>query len=62
MKQSEIIKLTKEDLLEKLAESKKELEELTMTHFISPLDNPLEIKTKRRIIARLKTALSNQEV
>ena len=59
MKQTEIIKLSKEDLQDKLMEYQKQLEELKMTHAISPLENPLQIKKARRIIARLKTAISN---
>ena len=61
MKQTEIISLSKEDLQDKLTEYRKQLAELKMTHVISPLENPLQIKTVRRVIARLKTALSNQE-
>ena len=61
MKQSEIKNLSKEDLQDKLAEFQKQLEELKMTHAISPLENPLQIKTARRAIARINTALSNQE-
>jgi large subunit ribosomal protein L29 len=59
MKQKEIIKLSKEDLQDKLVENQKQLEELKMTHSISPLENPLEIKRLRRIVARIKTAISN---
>ena len=59
MKQKEIVKLSKEDLQDKLMEHQKQLEELKMTHAISPLENPLQIKKARRIIARLKTAISN---
>ena len=61
MKQSEISKLSKEDLQDKLGEYQKQLEELKMTHAISPLENPLQRRSARRVIARLKTALSNQE-
>jgi len=61
MKQTEIAKLSKEDIQDKLVEYQKQLEELKMTHAISPLENPLQIKTARRVVARLKTALSNQE-
>ena len=61
MKQSEISILSKEDLQDKLAEYQKQLEELKMTHAISPLENPLQLRAARRVIARLKTALSNQE-
>ena len=59
MKQKEIIKLSKEDLQDKLVENQKQLEELRMTHSISPLENPLVIKRLRRIVARIKTAISN---
>jgi|TARA_B100001063_G_C16312822_1_gene333724 large subunit ribosomal protein L29 len=62
MKQAEINKLSKEDLHDKLAELQKRIEELKMTHSISPLENPLQIRSSRRVIARLKTALSNQEL
>jgi len=61
MKQTEINKLSKEDIQDKLVESQKQLEELKMTHAISPLENLLQIRAARRVIARLKTALSNQE-
>ena len=53
---------SKEDIQDKLTEYQKQLAELKMTHAISPLENPLQIQTARRVIARLKTALSNQEV
>ena len=59
MKQTEIVKLSKEDLQDKLLEYQKQLEELKMTHAISPLENPLQIKKARRIVARLKTAIRN---
>jgi large subunit ribosomal protein L29 len=61
MKQSEINKLSKEDLQDNLGEFQKQLEELKMTHAISPLENPLQLRSTRRVVARLKTALSNQE-
>ena len=62
MKQSEIKNLSKEDIKDKLAEYQKQLSELKMTHAISPIENPLQIQIARRIIARLETALSSQEV
>ena len=61
MKQSEINKLSKEDLQDKLGEFQKQLEELKMTHTISPLENPLQLRSTRRVVARLKTALSNRQ-
>jgi large subunit ribosomal protein L29 len=61
MKQSEINKLSNEDLNDKLSEYQKQLEEIKMTHAISPLENPLQIKITRRVVARIKTALGNQQ-
>ena len=61
MKQKEINKLSKEDLQDKLVEFQNQLAEFKTTHAISPLENPLQIRSSRRVIARLKTALSNQE-
>ena len=61
MKQTEIVKLSKEDLQDKLSEFQKKLEDLKMTHAISPLENPLQIRTVRRVVARLKTALATKE-
>ena len=60
MKQNEIKKLSKEDLKEKLKEFEISLKDLKSKHSISPIENPLEIKKIRRIIARLKTFESNQ--
>ena len=47
------------DHFEKLNEFQASLKDLKMKHSISPLENPLEIKKTRRIIARLKTFKSN---
>ena len=62
MKQTEINKLSKEDLDDKLAEFQKKIEELKVTHSISPLENTLQIRSSRRVVARLKTALRNYEL
>jgi large subunit ribosomal protein L29 len=61
MKQSEIVNLSKEDILDKLSEFRKKLAELKMTHAISPLENPTQIRNLRKTVARLNTALSNIE-
>ena len=61
MKQTEIIKLTDQDLRDKLTEYQKKLLELRMSHAISPIENPMQIKITRRIIARIRTAILNQK-
>ena len=56
MKQTEIEKLSAEDIIDKLEEFKKKLNDLRMTHSISPLENPIQIRDVRRSISRLLTA------
>ena len=58
MKQKEIKKLSAEDLIDKLAEFKKKLADLKMTHTVSPIENPLLIRETRRVISRIYTAMS----
>jgi|TARA_B100001094_G_C17684887_1_gene555174 large subunit ribosomal protein L29 len=61
MKNSEIEKLSLEDLQDKLAEFQKQLSDLKMNHTVSPLENPLQIKTIRKKIARLLTAITAKQ-
>jgi large subunit ribosomal protein L29 len=61
MKQAEINSLSIADVDEKLQELQKQFEELKMTHAISPLENPAQIRSLRRTIARLQTAKTQKE-
>jgi large subunit ribosomal protein L29 len=58
MKAPEIEKLSLEDLKDKLADYQKQLLDLKMNHAVTPLENPLQIKTVRRTISRLLTAIT----
>ena len=58
MKTSEIEKLSLEDLQDKLTEFQKQLSDLKMNHSVSPLENPLQIITVRKTVARLLTAIT----
>ena len=58
MKTSEIEKLSLEDLQDKLTEFQKQLSDLKFNHSVSPLENPLQIKTVRKTVARLLTAIT----
>ena len=62
MKQSEIIELSVEDLKAKLASLKKELSDLSLGHSVSPLENPLVLRSTRRTIALISTELSKREL
>tara|TARA_B100000902_G_scaffold281804_1_gene267763 strand:- start:470 stop:661 length:192 start_codon:yes stop_codon:yes gene_type:complete len=57
MKQKEITILTDDELNDKLGAFQKNLHDMNLTHAVSPLENPLQIRNIRRTIARLKTEL-----
>jgi len=61
MKQSEVIGLSVADLQEELSKSKKAYSELKMAHTLSPLENPLQIRSVRKTIARIATELTKRE-
>lgn len=60
MKPSVIREMTTEEVEERLAEEKATLDNLRMQHAISPLENPLTIREKRKVVARLMTELTNR--
>lgn len=62
MKQSEIKNLSVSELQEKLSESKKAYADLKMAHAISPIENPLQIRSARRAVARIATELTKREL
>ena len=61
MKNKEIKELSVEDLKAKIAEYKKQHADLKMAHFVTPLENPLQIRKTRRTVARLATELTKRE-
>jgi large subunit ribosomal protein L29 len=60
MKQKEIKILSDDELVDKLGELSKTLYDTKVTHTVSPLENPLQIRNIRRKIARLKAEISNR--
>ena len=61
MKQSEINNLSIADLQDKLTEHTKQLKELNLAHAITPLENPLQIRSARKTVARLHTAITQRQ-
>ncbi|HRN40901.1 MAG: 50S ribosomal protein L29 [Flavobacteriales bacterium] len=57
MKQIDIKDLSVDDLTEKLLEQKSILNKFKLSHAVSPLENPAQIKFVRRTIARINTEL-----
>jgi large subunit ribosomal protein L29 len=54
--------LTLVDLNAKIQEDQLRLKKLEFAHAISPLENPMNIRSLRRDIARLKTELKKKEM
>ena len=62
MKQADIKNLTVDDLNENLAENTALISKLKMNHAVSPLENPKQITSVRKTIARLKTEIRKREL
>ncbi len=62
MKNSDIRDLSVEDLQEKLESLKKQYTDLKITHTVSPIENPIQLKSLRRTVARIATELTNREL
>ena len=58
MKNSEIIGLSQEELVARIAEEKENLVKLKFAHTISAIENPNRITAARKTIARLNTELT----
>lgn len=62
MKQSEIKQLSVEDLQSKFKDLKKNYSDLKIAHAISPLENPIQLRTLRRTVARIATELTKRAI
>ena len=61
MKQKEVNTMTLDELQDKLTQMKKSYKEAKFTHTLSNLENPLQLRTQRRVIARLQTELNRRK-
>ena len=62
MKIAEVKELSNQEIIERIDGEKEKLSQLKLTHSISPLDNPNQIKEVRKTIARLNTELRAREM
>jgi large subunit ribosomal protein L29 len=62
MKNSDIRDLSVEDLQEKLDSLKKQYTDLKISHTVSPLENPIQLRALRKTVARIATELTNREL
>lgn len=60
MKKKEIKDLSVTDLQAQLKVEQAELNKMKIAHAVSPVDNPMKIRTTRRTIARIQTELRNK--
>ena len=61
MKQKEVNTMTLDELQDKLAQLQKSYKEAKFTHALSSLENPLQLRSQRRIMARLQTELNRRK-
>ena len=62
MKIKELRELETSALVEKLESAEASLNQMKLNHQITPLENPSQIKSTRRDIARMKTELRQREL
>ncbi len=55
MKQNIINDLTTDEIRDRIEEERGNYAKLKLNHAVSPLENPLKIRSTRRFIARLET-------
>ena len=53
--------MTLDELQDKLAQVQKGYKEAKFTHALSNLENPLQLRSQRRVIARLQTELNRRK-
>jgi len=61
MKAAILIDTPENELLEMLETEKDKLDKMKMSHEVSPLENPKLITSTRKVIARIKTEISNRK-
>ena len=62
MKKEDYTQLALNDLIEKIKEEKAVYAKMKFNHSISPVENPMKIKTTRKNVARMVTELKKREL
>ena len=62
MKVQVLTDMPENELHDLLVKEREKLIKMKMSHAVSPLENPLEIKFTRKAIARVLTELSNRRI
>ena len=61
MATKEIKGLTDQELMDRIAAEKADLNKSTLNHTISPVENPAKIRIARRNIAKMLTEVNNRK-
>lgn len=61
MKQKEITSMSVQDLKDSIENATETLVKMKLAHIVAPMENPLQIRSARRTVARLKTELTKRE-
>ena len=61
-KGTEIKDLTVQELQDKLQEERNGLTKLRFSHAVSPIENPMQLRSKRKEVARILTELRKREL
>ena len=62
MKASVVREMTTQEITEQLVEEKLNYSKIKMAHTISPLENPIQLRNKRKDIARLSSELRSRQI
>lgn len=62
MKYAEIKELSVEEIKERIKEEQANLTKIKFNHAVSALENPMQIRTLRKTIAKLNTELKAREL
>ena len=60
MKQQDILKLSDADLRNQVSTLEDKISRMKLSHKVTTIDNPLQIRSVRKTIARLKTELTKR--
>jgi large subunit ribosomal protein L29 len=58
----ELKDLTVQELQDKLQEERGSLSKLRFNHTVSPIENPMQLRSKRKEVARILTELRKREL
>jgi large subunit ribosomal protein L29 len=62
MKSKEVRELTTNELRDLIRDESLNLTKLRLAHAVSPVDSPVKLRLKKRLVARLKTELTEREI